>query len=177
MNLKFSENKVVVWDLLVRLSHWSLAASFVVAYLSPAGRSLVHETTGYLVLSIIVIRIFWGFVGSRYARLASFLVSPTNSFRYGLAMVLRREPRFLGHNPAGAAMILILWALLLAACITGWLLTWQMWRDHRPLQAWHGMLADAIAVAAALHIVGVLYASFRHRENLIWSMVTGLKRP
>jgi cytochrome b len=176
MNQQLPENKVAVWDLFVRLSHWMLAATFIVAYLSPAGRSVVHETAGYILLSLVVIRIFWGFVGSYHARLTNFVVSPNISFNYILAMLERKELRFLGHNPAGAAMIILLWALVVAACVTGWLLTWQHWRDHRPLQHLHSILADSIAVAATLHIVGAVYASYRHRENLIWSMVTGKKR-
>lgn len=167
---------VVVWDPLVRVSHWALVACVVVAYLSPAGRSVVHETAGYAVLALVIGRILWGFFGTHHARLQSFMVSHGELGQYLRAMLLRKEPRSLGHNPAGTAMIFFLWGLILVICVTGWLLTWQVLRDHRPLQAWHGMLSDALVIAATIHLAGVLYASFRHGENLIWSMITGRKR-
>lgn len=113
----------VVWDPLVRLLHWALVATFIVAYLSPAGRSVVHETAGYSVALIVVARIVWGFTGSVHARLRSFVVGPAKLGAYLWALVTRKEPRFLGHNPAGAAMILLLWALLAVICVSGWLLT------------------------------------------------------
>lgn len=167
---------VLVWDPLVRITHWSLVVTVLVAYFSPAGRSLVHETAGYAVAAIVVLRIVWGWIGAPYARFGQFVAGPSRVAAYALAMLRGREPRFLGHNPAGAVMIVMLLALLGAICVSGWLLTWQALRDHRELQEWHGRLSDGLMIAATLHITGVLYASLRHRENLPWSMITGRKR-
>ena len=73
-------------------------------------------------------------------------------------------------------MILLLLALLLAIGVTGWMITFPAWRDYRPLQEAHAVLSDVLMLAAAFHVIGVIYASLRHHENLIWSMVTGRKR-
>lgn len=167
---------VTVWDPLVRIAHWLLVATVAAAYFSPAGRSLVHETAGYAVAAIVALRVIWGWIGTPYARFSQFLTGPSALFAYSLAMLKRREPRFLGHNPAGAVMIVLLLAALTAICVSGWLLTWQTFRDHRELQDWHGRLSDGLMIAAVLHVLGVLYASLRHRENLVWSMLTGRKR-
>ena len=167
---------VIVWDPLVRITHWSLVATVVVAYFSPAGRSLIHETAGYAAAAIVALRLVWGWVGTPYARFSQFAAGPAALLAYLGAMLQRREPRVVGHNPAGAAMIVVLLALLTAICVSGWLLTRQTLRDHRILQEWHGRLSDGLMIAAVLHVLGVLYASIRHRENLLWSMFTGRKR-
>ncbi len=167
---------VIVWDPLVRIAHWLLVITVLLAYFLPAGRSLIHETAGYAVAAIVALRVVWGWIGSPYARFSQFVAGPAALLAYLGAMLQRREPRVLGHNPAGAVMIVLLLALLAAICASGWLLIWQSLRDHRVLQEWHGRLSDGLMIAAVLHVIGVLYASLRHRENLFWSMLTGRKR-
>ena len=167
---------VLVWDPLVRIAHWLLVITVVVAYFLPAGRSLIHETAGYTVAAIVTLRVVWGWIGTPTARFSQFVTGPAALLAYLGAMLKRREPRVLGHNPAGAIMIIVLLALLTAICVSGWLLTWQSLRDHRVLQEWHGRLSDGLMIAAVLHVLGVLYASIHHHENLLWSMFTGRKR-
>lgn len=113
---------VRVWDPVVRVFHWSLVASVAIAWLSAEEVSSLHEAAGYAVGGLVAVRLLWGIVGSRHARFASFLRGPAATLGY-LADILRgRERRYLGHNPAGAAMILALLVTLSGTVATGWLL-------------------------------------------------------
>ena len=98
---------VKVWDLVVRLFHWTVAASFFAAYFSGEGPLALHVWAGYLVGGLIVLRIVWGFVGSQHARFTDFLFGPVAAARYLVDLVQFRAKRYIGHSPAGAAMVFL----------------------------------------------------------------------
>ncbi|WP_240784249.1 cytochrome b/b6 domain-containing protein [Tabrizicola caldifontis] len=114
---------VRVWDPLVRVFHWGLVAAFATAWLAADEVQPVHELAGYTVASLVVFRLVWGFAGSRHARFAQFVTGPAATLAYLGAMLRGRERRYLGHNPAGAAMILVLLLTLSGTAFTGWLMT------------------------------------------------------
>ena len=95
---------------------------------------------------------------------------------YLMALFRGREPRHLGHNPAGAVMILFLMLAVLGIAITGWMLTTDMFWGSEWVEQWHTGLVDVTLWAIALHVVANVYESVKHRENMVWSMVTGRKR-
>jgi cytochrome b len=68
-----------------------------------------------------LVRVCWGFVGTRHARFRDFVPSPARLAGYLSALRRGREPRHLGHNPAGAVMMLVLMLLLAGVSITGWM--------------------------------------------------------
>ena len=108
---------VQVWDSYVRFFHWSLAACFAVAYLTGEdadGGSGLHIWAGYAICALLVTRVIWGFIGSGHARFSDFAYSPATIIGYLKDMLAGRAKRYLGHSPAGAAMI---FALLI--CLTG----------------------------------------------------------
>ena len=167
--------RVAVWDGFVRTSHWVVFVGVVIAWFSHGGLLAAHRIAGYVVAAFIFARLAWGFVGGRYARFAGFVPHPARLVAYLGALLRRREPRFIGHNPAGGAMIVILLAALIAISTTGFLIDTPGWRDYRPLREWHAALSDVLMVLVIVHVLGVLYASVRHRENLVGSMFTGSK--
>ncbi len=167
---------VRVWDPFVRVFHWSLLASFMGAYFATEEGDLVHQVLGYIALGLVVARIVWGFVGTRYARFASFVPTPHALFAYLTAMLARREPRYLGHNPAGGVMVIALLAAVVASSVTGWLLlTDAFWGDESMEEA-HEVLSALTLALVGFHVAGVVYESVRHRENLVLAMLTGRKR-
>ena len=93
--------KTKVWDLPVRIFHWSLAASFAGAYALSESERLrnIHVTLGYTVLGLIAFRIFWGLVGSRYARFSSFLYGPASALRYLRDALAGRPGHTLATTP------------------------------------------------------------------------------
>jgi cytochrome b len=165
-----------VWDPFVRIFHWTLVAAFVLAYFSHGGYLAVHRWSGYLIAALVVLRVAWGFAGSAHARFAAFVPSPGKLGTYLGLLVRGREPRHIGHNPAGGAMIVVLLVLLAGLSLTGVMLDTPQFRDDRNFKEIHDLLTDATLVCIVLHLAGVAYASWRHRENLVGAMITGRKR-
>ncbi len=117
-----SPGKVRVWDPLVRVFHWALVAAFATAWLTAEEVQPVHEFAGYTVAGLVAFRLVWGLVGGRYARFARFVKGPRETLAYLGDMVRGKERRYLGHNPAGAAMIVALLVTLAGTAFTGWLM-------------------------------------------------------
>lgn len=110
---------VPVWDILVRIFHWSLVLAFFIAYLTEDDLEDLHIISGYTVLGLITFRVIWGFIGSRYARFSNFIYSPKEIMAYLSSLMTDKPKHYLGHNPAGGAMILALLFSLFATTITG----------------------------------------------------------
>lgn len=192
-----------VWDIFVRFFHWSLVTAVAVAWLTGDEWDNLHVIAGYVVAGLVAARLVWGFVGGKYARFSQFLRAPSTVIAYLRDVLARRERRFLGHNPAGAAMIVALLLVLAGTALSGWLLEnpvrlAQMTdlpqiiapayadgsddgdRDEpggsEIIEELHEVLANFLLILIALHVAGVILASVRHRENLARAMITGDKR-
>jgi len=168
--------EIKVWDLLVRVLHWSLVICVVGAWLTRDGEDPRHVQLGYAVLAIVAVRIVWGFVGTRYARFAGFVRSPRETIEYLRQVIVHREPRHIGHNPLGSWMIVALLAMLAGVCITGWLYTTDRFWGVAWVGELHEGLTDVLVGLVLLHILGVAFTSIRQRENLVKAMLTGTKR-
>jgi cytochrome b len=166
---------VRVWDPFVRLFHWALVGLFAAAYLTGDELELVHEVLGYAIVGLLALRIVWGFVGSPHARFSDFVYSPRAVLAYARDAITFRAKRYLGHNPLGGVMVLLMIAGLIVTAGSGWLLTIGV-GDHHLLEEAHEVAANGMLVLIGLHIVGIAFSSFEHGENLVRSMVTGLKR-
>jgi cytochrome b len=167
---------VKMWDLFVRLFHWALVGLFVVAYATGDEVQRVHIAAGYAIAALLGLRVVWGLVGPRHARFSSFVRSPREVLAYSRDVLLFRAPRHLGHNPAGGLMIVALIVMLAATCATGYMMTTDAYWGAKWVEGTHEMLANATIGLIALHVLGVLVASFQHRENLVKAMITGRKR-
>jgi cytochrome b len=165
-----------VWDPFVRAFHWALAASFAVAWLSSENWDRLHASAGYAAGGLVASRVVWGFVGPRYARFAQFVRSPDTVIAYLRALKEGSERRYIGHNPAGGAMIVVLLVVMAATAVTGWLLTTDTFWGSTIMQHVHSALAHGLLGLVVLHLIGVVVASLRHQENLARAMVVGVKR-
>jgi len=165
-----------VWDVPVRVLHWAVVVSVALGWATTFWLGRWHEAVGSAGLGLLVARIVWGFVGSPYARFARFVRGGRATWGYARLVRAGREPRYLGHNPLGAWMVLALLACLAGIALTGWLYTTDfLWGDET-VERIHRGLAWTIVVLAVVHVAGVVVASVRHRENLIGAMVHGDKR-
>ena len=170
------ESTVAVWDRLVRVLHWGLLLALIVSWLGTFAWPGVHQPAGYVALALVALRLLWGFAGGRYARFGQFVRGPRATRAYALAVLRRREPRHVGHNPLGAWMILALLGCVCALALTGWLYTSdRYWGDER-VEWLHLALAWGLLALALLHVAGVLYTGWRQRESLLLAMLTGRKR-
>jgi cytochrome b len=167
---------VKVWDPFVRIFHWSLVGLFVTAYATGDEIEKVHIAAGYTIAGLVALRVIWGFAGPRHARFASFVRSPRDVLTFLRDMARRTAPRHLGHNPAGGAMIVALLATITGTCITGIMMTTDALWGAKWIEEVHEVMANATVALIVLHVLGVIAASFEHRENLIGAMFTGRKR-
>jgi len=170
------EPTVKVWDPFVRLFHWSLVISFAVAWFTAEKWDDLHEWAGYAAAALVAFRILWGVTGPRYARFKQFVRSPRTVFNYTRASIRGDEPRYLGHNPAGAVMIVGLILAMAGTALTGWLLTLKIQGYQWKLEQAHYYLSDLMLIMVVIHLAGVIFASLRHKENLVRSMIDGRKR-
>ncbi len=112
-------NRIKVWDILVRVFHWSLVLAFIVAYVSGEDESIVHIYSGYIILALISARVIWGVVGTKYARFSNFLHSKKVVIEYLKSLLGKNPIHYVGHNPAGGWMVMALLVSLFATTISG----------------------------------------------------------
>ncbi|WP_236621685.1 cytochrome b/b6 domain-containing protein [Asticcacaulis benevestitus] len=167
---------VKVWDPLVRLFHWTIVGGFFLNRFVFTDNRLVHRYIGYAIVCAILMRLIWGFVGTRYARFSSFVPNLRQLLTYLGKLMRGQEPRYLSHNPAGAVMMLALVVLMLGLGVTGWMSELDAFWGAEWLENLHELLANTVLGLAVLHVVAAVIESVRHKENLIKSMITGFKR-
>lgn len=164
-----------VWDLPVRLLHWALVAAITAAWWSSSRTGPVHEWLGYAAAIVVGVRLLWGFTGSATARFTDFVKPPRAVLAYLRLVAQGRAPRLLGHNPAGGAMVLALLACVVLVAISGWALTTDLlWGYAWPVLV-HTGLAWLLVGLICVHVAGVIFTSWQHRENLVAAMLTGDK--
>lgn len=178
----------VKWDLFVRVFHWSLVVTVVIAWLSgELDVEALHSWFGYAVSLLIVARFVWGVTGSSNARFATFIYSPRETWSYIVSILHNRPVHYESHNPAGALMVFGLLAVLFLLVVSG--LLYEGWGEYEgPLwfmqimvnDFWghlakviHRTLPPFLLVMIALHLLGVIVATIQHRENFVRAMWSG----
>ena len=197
MDVRVSPTVVRAWDLPTRLFHWALVAGIASAYLTFRYAEALgdytlqwHRWNGYAVLVLLVFRVLWGFVGSSTARFSSFLAWPWRAAGYLVDLVRGKDRKFLGHNPVGAWMIVLLLTIVATQAVLGLYTvehndvtagplyrtvpeaTWQV------LSKWHLWLFYWVLLPViALHVTANTLYGVVKRDPLIRAMVTGNKPP
>ncbi len=182
-------SQIKVWDPLVRFFHWSLVTAFAIAYITEEDLLDIHSWAGYLILILLCIRFVWGFIGTRYARFSDFLYSKETIIQFLKDTLNLRAKRYLGHNPAGGAMIFLLMFCLLITSLSGIVLLgadehagpvahWftqpnSLWADI--LEEAHEFFANFTLLLLFVHVAGVFVEGRIHKENLVSAMITGFK--
>ena len=166
---------VLVWDLAVRVFHWALVACVIANYTLLEDGEAPHRWVGYLASGLVLARVAWGFVGSEYARFASFFPTPRR-LRAHLAELRHGTPSAgLGHNPFGALMMLALMAVVLSLGVTGYLQGTDAFFGEEWLQELHEVLAHGLILMAGLHAAAAIVMGRLERRNLVLAMITGRK--
>lgn len=169
-------DKILVWDIVVRIFHWTIVFGFTANMFFLEEGKWQHRWVGYTILGAIFVRIAWGFIGSAHARFSDFIPTPNRLRNYIKSLLKRKDPRYIGHNPAGALMMFALILLMIFCGITGWMQGLDRFWGVEWLQETHKLAANSILILAGLHVLAAIIESIRHKENLIKSMITGYKR-
>lgn len=169
------EAKVRVWDIAVRVFHWSLVIAFTGAFVTAESERLrdVHVVLGYTVLGLLAFRLVWALVGTRYARLSSFAFGPRAVAAYLRSLLTLRPLHYVGHNPAGSWVIYLLVLLGLVTGASGYATYNDIGGEW--LEELHEAVANAMLLLVFVHVAGVIVSSLLHRENLVKAMLTGYK--
>lgn len=174
--------QVKVWDILVRFTHWTVAAGIIANLLFTEDGSDLHVYVGYTVVGLVVLRLLWGSVGTRYARFTNFFPTPTRLKAHLSNLSVRCvDEQHLGHNPLAAIMMLSLWAVIIGLGITGYLMEShifshiQLLSNKDMLEEIHELLANSLYLLVPLHIFAAIAMSYWQRQNLIKAMITGEK--
>lgn len=191
-----SKNETVagikVWDICLRLFHWSLAVLFVLSAYSAFQDKFgmyadMHFLAGYTILILVVWRILWGFLGSDTARFSRFIASPTAAMRHLASMVKGDPYKEVGHSALAGYSILLMLILLLTQAIMGLFasdgmifsgpLSNEVGSSLRSdLTSWHKLLGRVLIGLVSLHVLAIAsYAAFK-RVNLVWPMIVGKSR-
>jgi cytochrome b len=168
--------KVLIWDWPVRIGHWLLVGAFALAWITGDSEEwrLVHAFAGGTVVSVVLFRLLWGFIGTRHARFTSFMRGPQAVVDYFRGLLRGEESNYAGHNAAGGWAIVALLVLGLLVGASGWLVYQDIGGEW--FEEVHEALATGMLAVAALHVTGVIVSSLVHRENLVRTMLTGFKR-
>jgi cytochrome b len=178
----------MVWDLPVRIFHWSLVLLFFTAWFTGDGdRWLnIHIFAGYAILGLIVFRFVWGYRGTHFARFKQFSYSFTEARDYAINTLKGHPERYIGHNPAGSWAIYLLLGGISLVVISGFFVFGGE-EGHGPVGSlasdmlgWlakniHNGVATAMMTLVAVHVAGVFFESYHLKEKLILSMINGRK--
>jgi cytochrome b len=178
-----------VWDLPVRLFHWVLVVLIASAWATQEYNYMdLHVWCGYSILTLLLFRVAWGFVGSDTARFVRFLRSPVEALRHLSHIPKREADREIGHNAAGGWMVLVMLALVGVQAGTGLFsnsgddgtvdgplkpLVSQGTSDF--LSHVHGFNFKLIEAAIVLHVLAIVAYAVLKRQDLVRPMVTGTK--
>ncbi|CAN7728067.1 cytochrome b/b6 domain-containing protein [Rhizobium sp. LjRoot98] len=168
--------RIKVWDPVVRLFHWALVGAFTFSFFTGDEWKSAHILSGYVIGSLVVIRVLWGLFGSEHARFVNFVRSPLTVVGYLADTARMRAKRYIGHNPAGGFMVIALLSMIAGIVTTGYMMTTDAYWGVEWVEDVHTALVYSTLGLIVFHILGVLVASIEHRENLVRAMITGWKR-
>ncbi len=178
---------VPVWDIPVRLFHWTLVLLIAFSWLAAEMDWMTwHMYSGYAVLTLILFRILWGFVGSTHARFSDFVYGPRALISYVRTLPSRTAAKFAGHNPLGGISVVLILLCVLAQAGTGLFANDDIINEgplfkhvSKELSDWlttiHKYNFNVLLTLIGVHVAAVLYYLFYKSENLIKPMFTGRK--
>jgi len=167
---------VLVWDMPIRLFHWLLAtcciAAYALAFGSPEQSRAFdwHILCGLFLIPLLIFRLLWGFTGTTNSQFRSFIYSPIKAGAYLVSMIKGNSERHIGHNPAASYAILAM-LVLVPGCIASGILI----PNGKFFQELHEIVSFLLLGTICAHFVGILFHTLVHKENVVFSMLSGMK--
>jgi cytochrome b len=169
------DGRVKVWSPGVRILHWLLTLGLVASFLTGDDAMRAHFWIGHGILALILVRAVMGLYGSDHVRFESFVPTPSEFLRYFGELRSGTARRYLGHDPAGGAMIATLLATVTLTVASGLAAYYQVGPGEALKEA-HEVFAALTLVLVVVHVIGVLVSSYLQGENLVGGMIFGWKR-
>lgn len=166
--------RIYVWDIFVRLFHWTLVSCIVLNYFVLEEGEKPHQVLGYIAAGFVVARFIWGFVGSKYARFSQWLVGPKEVYKYLRNFKTRKT--YTSHNPIAGWMMVFLMICVIGLGITGFMMGTDAFFGEDWVEELHDTIANIMMAGVAIHILGALYESYHEKQNLVAGMIHGYKK-
>ncbi|PIP96006.1 MAG: cytochrome b [Bdellovibrio sp. CG12_big_fil_rev_8_21_14_0_65_39_13] len=174
-----NQEKSISYDLPLRIFHFLFAVLFITSFSIAKfvdDESILytfHMISGILMTFIIILRVFWGFFGSKFSKFSSFQLKPSLLVKYLKSIVIGESKRYLGHNPASSYAAIAMFLLTIALFLSGLFMVKGV--NKHFFEEVHELSANTFIVLVIVHIAGVLFHQFRHDDGLITSMFNGQK--
>lgn len=171
--------KISVYDLPVRLFHWLFALLFITAFAivklvdDESPLFSYHMLAGLSIAFLLVLRIIWGFAGTRYARFSSFKLKPVELMGYLKDAVFTKTKSYLGHNPASSYAAVVMFACAIGLAVSGILMSTG--GENDTLEEVHELLSNIFLISVIVHVLGIVFHHLKHRDSLWSSMIDGKK--
>lgn len=182
----------LVWDWPLRLWHWLFAVAVLGAWISGQWGGYDwrqwHFWFGQTAIGLLIFRLVWGFVGTRYARFGSFVPGAKLLWAYLKTLPRRNAPETAGHNPLGAVAVVAMLAVLAVQAGSGLFISDDILYEGPWFVAVSGDTADLassihhrlawpVGVLLGLHLVAIVFYRLYKRQRLTRAMITGRKPP
>lgn len=173
-------NTKLAYDLPVRIFHFSFAVLFVFSYFvadvidDESSLYAYHMLSGILMSILVVLRVIWGFIGTKYARFSTFMLKPKDLIGYLKSTVSGKTKRYMGHNPASSFAAIAMFLASIVLVITGVLMSKSIYKDF--FEEVHELVANGFLIIVLLHIAGVIFHQLRHKDNIGLSIINGKKQ-
>ena len=165
----------------MRLTHWLLAALIAFSWWSVEyPHKDWHIWSGIAILTLLLFRLMWGFVGSSTARFANFVRGPRQVLGY-----LRGDWRGIGHSPLGALSVLALYLVVAIQVGLGLfnedddgLIAGPLANSVNPdttdiIRGLHELVFYILLGLIGLHIAAILYYRVFRGKKLTKAMIIG----
>ncbi|MFT4924454.1 MAG: cytochrome b [Phenylobacterium sp.] len=181
--------KTLIWDIPLRIFHWTLVCLLAGSWYTSGGDGDLienHMILGYSMLALLIFRILWGVLGTKHARFSQFIPSFRSLLAYIRDLKKGRSAHTAGHNPLGALMVILMIMLLSMQAISGLFIDDDVFsagpyngsvgKDIVGLMAFiHHNVFDVIVGAVVIHLVAIGYYAAIKKVNLVLPMITGKK--
>lgn len=169
----------LVYDLPTRVFHWFFATLFLTAFFiaktvdDESATFSYHMLAGMTLSFLVILRIVWGFLGTKHAKFSSFALKPADLFGYFTGILAGSKRRWAGHNPASSWAALVMMGLTLALGTTGYLMATGP--ENHDIKEIHEIFATLFIIVAVTHVLGIILHTIRHKELIGLSMLDGKK--
>lgn len=167
---------ILVWDVPTRVFHWLLVLCFAGAWLTSESERLqmIHYAFGYSACVLVLFRLIWGVIGTRYARFAQFLIGPKEMITHFKDVLTGNQHPSPGHNPVGGIVMVGLMLIILLIGLTGYLNVKEFLGDF--MGEAHEAVASLALALVIIHIAAAVIMSLFQKENLVRAMINGRKQ-
>lgn len=172
--------KQLVYDLPTRLFHWLFAGFFLSAFVisktvdDDSTVFVYHMLAGLMLAFLVVLRLVWGFFGTKHARFSGYSLRPGDLIDYMKGILTGSERRWAGHNPAASWAAVVMMVMALGLGVTGYFMV-SASGDKEFFEEAHEFLANGFIVVAILHVTGIALHTLRHKEMIGLAMLDGKK--